>query len=505
MGGFGGGGGGGGEALDDGPGNDRDVGEFGSPKDANGQYVIDDQTMADILDKLRLLDYETEFLPNRKFKPLTHDYFTRPAPNPNEQLYYFHCLAAWLMGICGSHFSEPDQFADPNSTITSLIAELKALKLPVVQVQPTQLKAAHGASVLVVLTMVSDLALTSRGFTGFPEAIYAPDEYGDDDVGDDDDDDEVDDEFFHRDADSEEEEYYVGGRAAKGAVEDEKGEIKTQVDPDMWRMAVDRVAPQLKLPVSGDMRDWRSHLELITQLRKKIDKVSPDILATLTKVSDDIAKATEKIAKREAALAAQFDNSIENYRAEKRVFDDIHGSHKEIKERVDKLSAELNTLTESADGVKNEIDQRNASTTDVTPLHKIREAMQRIRGEIKTMELRIGVLQSQLMQYRVEQASQQRAGLTGTVRFDLCFISTPLNVPIHSYPYPTFPSLTSAANGRLRMRSMTHGDYDHRIAQSLPLVILEHSSDHFRSTPAFPVWPPTKPWVSFVNERNIRL
>jgi hypothetical protein len=222
--------------------------------------------------------------------------------------------------------------------------------------------------------MLTDLALRTKGFTGFAEPVYAPDEYGDDDVVDDDEE-EAEDAVYHRDMDSEEEEY--GGRGRAKGLEDEKAEIRTNVEPETWRSTVDRVAPHLKLPMTGDLRDWRSHLELINQLRRKIAKSSPEVLASLARVSDDVAKSAEKIAKREATLTGQFEGAIEKYRAEKKLFDDTHAGHKTVQERVEKLSTELNGVTESADSVKNEIEERNASTTDVSPLHKIRESITR--------------------------------------------------------------------------------------------------------------------------------
>jgi hypothetical protein len=47
-------------------------------------------------------------------------YFALPSSNPNEQFYYFTMLIAWLVRLCGHHFTPPGQFDDPNATSATL-------------------------------------------------------------------------------------------------------------------------------------------------------------------------------------------------------------------------------------------------------------------------------------------------------------------------------------------------------------------------------------------------
>ena len=112
--------------------------------------------MEDVSDKLHILDYEVKFCKQMKngLKPIPRTYltprcitekrvrrgrrqesrgkrrrdrllndkryFALPASNPNEQFYYFTMLIAWLMRLCGHHFSPPGQFDDPNATSATL-------------------------------------------------------------------------------------------------------------------------------------------------------------------------------------------------------------------------------------------------------------------------------------------------------------------------------------------------------------------------------------------------
>eukprot|EP01007_Sphenomonas_quadrangularis_P002505 NODE_403_length_1531_cov_146.529690_g296_i0.p1 GENE.NODE_403_length_1531_cov_146.529690_g296_i0~~NODE_403_length_1531_cov_146.529690_g296_i0.p1 ORF type:complete len:451 (+),score=136.15 NODE_403_length_1531_cov_146.529690_g296_i0:96-1448(+) len=379
-----------------------------APAAAGGaaEVIIDDSTMDDILDKLRLMEFETKFCQAKGFKHLTHAYFARPAANPNEQFFYFTSLTSWLMTECGSPWAAPGQFEDPNATSTNVIYELKNMGFNVASIQPGKLRQGHGDAVLLTLTLLCDKALKKKGFE-FAPPVYAPDNYDEEvDVEDDGTPETVDDAVFYKDSDSEEEEYYVGGRPRQTECdeEDNTGEIKASVDPEQWRMELERVAPQLKLDRRQDMKDWRSHVDWITTLMKTIDKVFPDAKVTLEKCAEDISKALEKIQKREQSLSTQFEGQVEQFRAHKKDYNAVNENFKVTSESVNHLASELNQITDMLENVKAEIQSREEAMTDTSPVVKIKEAMQRIRHEIKQMELRIGVLQHTVMLHKIKQA-----------------------------------------------------------------------------------------------------
>ena len=98
---------------------------------------VDDGTMEDILEKLKLLNYQISFCqtwPTSKghnFRSLTRTYFCVPASNLNEQYFYFASVVAWLVGLCGGKIDTPDQFEDPNVVSTNIIQAVKELDMPV--------------------------------------------------------------------------------------------------------------------------------------------------------------------------------------------------------------------------------------------------------------------------------------------------------------------------------------------------------------------------------------
>eukprot|EP01002_Notosolenus_urceolatus_P001556 NODE_1404_length_1429_cov_115.365217_g1169_i0.p1 GENE.NODE_1404_length_1429_cov_115.365217_g1169_i0~~NODE_1404_length_1429_cov_115.365217_g1169_i0.p1 ORF type:complete len:428 (+),score=171.24 NODE_1404_length_1429_cov_115.365217_g1169_i0:103-1284(+) len=370
--------------------------------------------MFDILDKLRILNFEKDFCLKKGFKPLTHNYFARASNNPNEQFYYFTSMMAWLMTMCGSGMQPPGQFDDPNSTSTNIIYEMKNMGFSVAQIQLQKLKQGHGESILIALTLLVDKALQKAEFE-WVTPVYAPDSYEEEVDVEGDDGDTVEGDVFHKDSDSEEEEYYVGGRAKNtDADAEEVAEIKSSVDPTKWRMELERVAPILKLDLRSDMKDWRSHIDWISAMLKTIDKTFPDVKTILSKVTDDIASALEKIKKREDTLTSQFENHIEQFRVHKKEYNALHEQDKQLKESCDSLQTELSRIKNLVDSAQSEVDELSKSINEITPLNKIKEAMVRIRKEIKQMELRIGVLQHTVMYNKYRDAVQRtKTGVQG--------------------------------------------------------------------------------------------
>merc|ERR1712141_965784 len=64
--------------------------------------------MEDLLDKLKLLNYEEEFVKDMRMRPLNRHYFVLQT-NPGEQFYLFTSLAAWLVRKTGRNFDPPQE------------------------------------------------------------------------------------------------------------------------------------------------------------------------------------------------------------------------------------------------------------------------------------------------------------------------------------------------------------------------------------------------------------
>lgn len=80
----------------------------------------------DLMEKLKLLNYEKQLLREMKMKPLSRFYFVK-STNPGEQFFMFTSICAWLIRKLGKHFDQPQEFDDPNQTIANIVGVLNEI------------------------------------------------------------------------------------------------------------------------------------------------------------------------------------------------------------------------------------------------------------------------------------------------------------------------------------------------------------------------------------------
>ena len=125
--------------------------------------------------------------PHHHLLPLPLDYFAGPVANANEQFFTFTSLAAWLMReLLGSDYRPPEQYSDPNETVTELMKKLAALGFAhPSQYVPQKLKAGWGQPVVAVLDGLTDMAMERAGVRLRPPAYPADDGRGEEDEAED--------------------------------------------------------------------------------------------------------------------------------------------------------------------------------------------------------------------------------------------------------------------------------------------------------------------------------
>ena len=379
-----------------------------------GQPYIDDCTMEDIIEKLKLLNYDKEFCQSSRhpFKLLHRTFFSQgsAADNANAQFYYFTSLVSWLMGLCGHKgFPPPGQFDDPNATSTNILTELRVMGLPVANLAPGRIRQGSGEAVLTILTLLADKALMTRGFN-FRPVEYSMERYdeladpmadGAADVDSNDIDDNV-----AVDSD-EEDDVFVSVGGVKGARDESSQPIQSQVSAEQWNLEVERVGPLLQVR-SEEIRDWRARIEGAGTLLKAVEKMYPEVKMMLQRMGDDLEKNKDRIQKREQTLAQQFQEHVEEYRVKLRELNTAQETFNQANQNVSQLSFELNQVSEQLEQTKREIEDRENKISDSSPLMQIKEAVATVRSEIKQMSLRIGVLQHTVLHYTLRQSKVKR-------------------------------------------------------------------------------------------------
>lgn len=89
-------------------------------RDSNNLSLISSYQSDDLIEKLKLLNYENLLLKEMKMKPLSKFYFNK-VRNSGEQFFLFVSICAWLVRETGKSFEQPQEFDDPNVVISKII------------------------------------------------------------------------------------------------------------------------------------------------------------------------------------------------------------------------------------------------------------------------------------------------------------------------------------------------------------------------------------------------
>ena len=92
-------------------------------------------------------------------------------------------------------------------------------------------------------------------------------------------------------------------------------------------LEVDRVAHKIKLNKQAlDGKEWRAHMDQTKKYHEAVKSSLPDVRAKLERLSEDVSKALEKIAKKESVLTRSFQGMTGDYRAHSDNLKDIQGN-----------------------------------------------------------------------------------------------------------------------------------------------------------------------------------
>ncbi|XP_036919246.1 intraflagellar transport protein 57 homolog isoform X2 [Sturnira hondurensis] len=333
--------------------------------------------MEDLVEKLKLLRYEEELLRKNNLKPPSRHYFALPT-NPGEQFYLFCTLAAWLINKAGRPFEQPQEYDDPNATISNILSELRSFGRTA-DFPPSKLKSGCGEHVCYVLDCLAEEALKYIGFT-WKRPTYPVEELEEETVPEDDAElmlNKVDEEFVEEETDNEEN--FIDLNVLKAQTyrmdmnESAKQEdiLESTTDAAEWSLEVERVLPQLKVTIRTDNKDWRIHVDQMHQHKSGIESALKE------------TKARER-------------------------YQQGNGG---VTERTRLLSE----VTEELEKVKQDMEEKGSSMTDGAPLVKIKQSLTKLKQETVQMDVRIGVVEHTLLQSKLKEKSNMTRDMHATV------------------------------------------------------------------------------------------
>jgi estrogen-related receptor beta like 1 len=173
--------------------------------------------------------------------------------------------------------------------------------------------------------------------------------------------------------------------------------IQPKYDPSEWKLEVERVTPLLRVQIANDNKDWRIHLDQITRHHSSIIKLTKSAQENLLVLHKEIDGTLEKIASREKYINQQFETQTQEFRAMQESNSEIKQKQSTANTHVSELTNDLSRVSEELESVKTRIDDIGTGMTDSKPLVNLKQGYSRLKGELKQMDLRMGVVRHSLL------------------------------------------------------------------------------------------------------------
>ncbi|XP_073954409.1 intraflagellar transport 57 isoform X2 [Choristoneura fumiferana] len=342
-----------------------------------------------LMDKLRLLNIDTELRLQIKMKPMSRYYFIT-STNSGEQFFVFASTAAWLIRKTGRDFEQPNEEDDPNTTIANIIEILREKQITV-DFSSHKLKQGFGDEVCYILNLLADEAMKKENFEWRKPVVDLPDtEELTDDI------DQVEDETEIT-LDKVEEEMAIYSEESEGELSNEEEKEPSNVtekvhDWEAWKLELERVAPALRLKITADGRDWRARHSQMRTYRDELFERFKTTGTQLNKLHGNISSAMDKINARENILNEQFEPLVKEYGAILDELSKVTNEYKEVSVGVTERQEMLNELTAKVENIKQRTESRGSSMNDNSPLVSAKKAVINLKKDIQELDFQIIVL-----------------------------------------------------------------------------------------------------------------
>lgn len=344
------------------------------------------------------------------------------ASNPGEQFFMFTIIASWLINAAGRPFTQPQEYDEPNATVSNILAELRAFGVKV-DFPPSKLKSGSGEHVCFVLDRLAEEALKKRGFS-FRRPNYPTETTEEDSAVEDDAEltlSKVEEEMIEE-PDDEEENVMMDLEALKSRTSQTEAEaasrpdhiLESSVDAAEWSLEVERVLPQLKVTIRTDNKDWRIHVEQMHQHRDGIKTSLKETKSFLDKLQEEISKTLEKVSSREKYINNQLEHLIQEYRSAQAKLSEAKERYQQGSGGVTERTRVLSEISEELDKVKQEMEEKGSSMSDGAPVVKIKQSLTKLKQEVVQMDVRIGVVEHTLLQAKLKEKNNMTRDMHAT-------------------------------------------------------------------------------------------
>eukprot|EP01084_Bolivina_argentea_P098182 176472_1 len=396
--------------------------------------------MSDILDKLHIINYDKEFLSNNTFVPLTPGYFAY-STNIAEQFGYFQSLCLWLLKYINHSFVDWDDFQDPNSISNNILQECKKLKFTK-EFPSTKLRQGFGQETCETLDFLTNIAIKKVNYQIQPPVFHKPkntnnmndeseqlqnedninnnnnnnniDEMSDEslveDIMDDDSDIQKSDdnnEIFDNSVQKNKNYFLSNNNNINEDIDtniNDENEHKTtmsvmetQISSKEWKLELETVSHLLEDRYITGIKEWVTHLKKSKIHGKSLKEIWPDSKAKLLKYANKLSQYLERINAKENQLNREFGDLCEEYQNKYTKLQNLTKEYNEYILEISTLTSNLEEINEKINDVKIEMENRNNSMTDMTPIRRLKEIHNQLKEELTDLDLKIGINRTNLL------------------------------------------------------------------------------------------------------------
>ncbi|XP_039951185.1 intraflagellar transport protein 57 homolog [Bactrocera tryoni] len=361
----------------------------------------------DLLEKLKMLNYEKQLLNEYKMKPLSRFYFVKSF-NPGEQFFMFTLICWWLCRKLGKEMDRPQEFDDPNTVIAKIVQMLEEMDVPV-DFATNKLIRGAGPICLNVLDILATQATKVAQIAYNRPHIAQEDEVATDYLEDNAEIilEKLEDEQNAALSDDSDMEVNGGGafknlnwvnrtrRADRNHnidLPDDNAATERFTDQQQWRQEFERVLPQLKVYVKADARDWRTHFSQIETLKASIDECSEDTQSQLKKLHSEFTFSLEKIESREKHLNNELQSFIRQFKEISIELSNVQHAQTQVQTDTEALMTQLNSVIQENDIKKSEMERRGQSMSDGSSVVNIKKAINKLKEDTAHLHLEVALL-----------------------------------------------------------------------------------------------------------------
>ncbi|XP_036329695.1 intraflagellar transport protein 57 homolog [Rhagoletis pomonella] len=379
----------------------------------------------DLLEKLKVLNYEKQLLQEFKMKPLSRFYFVKSF-NPGEQFYMFTLICWWLCRKLGKEMERPQEFDDPNTVIAKIVQMLDEMDIHI-DSPPNKLIRGAGPTCLTVLDSLATQATKVAQITYNRPHIAQEDEVATDYLEDNA---EIilekleDEQNAALSDDSDMEVNSAGGfknlvwvnrtrrsdRNHNIDLPESDAAAERFIDQQQWRQELECVLPHLKVYVKADARDWRTHLSQIETLKASIEESSEDTQTQLKKLHSEFTFSLEKIESREKHLNNELQSFVRQFKEISIELSNVQHAQTQVQTDTEALVEQLNSVLQENDIKKSEMERRGQSMSDGSSVVNIKKAISKLKEETAQLNLEVA-----LLVHGIDQDILRQAGRFGEV------------------------------------------------------------------------------------------